>query len=298
LIEMLVVVAILALLVALLVPALATARMFATRAVCLSNLRGCAVGFGLYGGDNGNNLFVAGSGSLGGYGNYVGWPLAVAYGCDGNYTPNKYPSYVDPRIVRCPLDPAYKGISPSHIPAWSGSSNNDNLHWSAYGMYTGTWNDGNVRGWNWQVGCRAAPLPGNTYNFSIDMMSRMPQTSSTILLADSYDDYVSYPGSKSNMSWVFSNIRGTGYDDGSPWTAHGIGPPATLNGATSTGATADHGGNGATGVPVAGPSCTGAKCNVNFFDGHAQSLNPDEMRSSTLQCQFFHDLWGNQFWLN
>jgi prepilin-type N-terminal cleavage/methylation domain-containing protein len=307
LVELLVVVAIIALLVALLVPGLSAARMFAVRAACLSNLRGCGVGFNAYSDDNNGNIFVAGSGSSAGYGNYVGWPLAVAYGCDGSYAPNQYASYVDPRAVRCPLDPSstFKGQGTSHVPGWqsaaAGGSNSDNLHWSAYGMYTATWNDANVRKWTWQVYCPAAPLPpGNTYNFSIDVLPRVPQPSSMILLVDSYDDYAGY-GVPPNMSWVFSNIKGSGYEDGAPWTAHGTGPPADLANplATSTGSTADGGGNGAHGVAVAIPDCTGAKCNTAFFDAHAESLSPAEMRNNTMQqCQYFHDLWGNRFWLN
>jgi prepilin-type N-terminal cleavage/methylation domain-containing protein/prepilin-type processing-associated H-X9-DG protein len=291
LIEMLVVVAILVLLIALLVPGLATARMLATRAVCLSNLRGCGAGFNMYGADNNNNIFLCGSGSTGGYGNYVGWPLAVAYGCDGSYTPNKYPSYVDPRIVRCPLDPGFKGISPSHIPAWSGSSNNDNLHWSAYAVYSLSTEDGNQRGWSFEVGCPAAPLPfGNTYSFAIARLHQVPQPSGMVLLGDSYCNYY-YGGAPTgygpDMQFVFSDTQGAGYwGDSAAWTAHGTGGAVAVTG--------DFHGS----LPVAVPGYNGAKCNMSFFDGHAESRGVQEMRNGLQPFQMIYDRWGNWFWVN
>jgi prepilin-type N-terminal cleavage/methylation domain-containing protein/prepilin-type processing-associated H-X9-DG protein len=99
LVELLVVIGIIAVLVAILLPALAKARMAAQSAVCLSNLRQCALGFQLYANDNRNVIPVSRTRG----GNIRMWMAFLSHGYTSIDEPGAY-IYAPRKANLCPTN--------------------------------------------------------------------------------------------------------------------------------------------------------------------------------------------------
>ena len=97
LVELLVVLAIIATLTAMLLPALQKARRAALSTICKSNLRQCYMGFQLYAGDNRGAIPLAESNN----GAVQGWPWFLMMGYDtGGTSAKKF--YVKSKASICP----------------------------------------------------------------------------------------------------------------------------------------------------------------------------------------------------
>ncbi len=105
LVELLVVMAIIATLTAMLLPALRKARRAALSTVCLSNLRQCYQGFQLYASDNRGSIPLASSHN----GAINGWPYWLVMGYDtGETTAKKW--YVKKNAAICPDTTGYDDL--------------------------------------------------------------------------------------------------------------------------------------------------------------------------------------------
>lgn len=110
LVELLVVIGIIAVLVAILLPALNKARKAALSVQCLSNLRQCATGFQMYANDNNGTICA----QTIFHGNYCPWPIWMSAGGQAscydslgaiNYTINAgYPVYIPFQVTLCPAN--------------------------------------------------------------------------------------------------------------------------------------------------------------------------------------------------
>jgi prepilin-type N-terminal cleavage/methylation domain-containing protein/prepilin-type processing-associated H-X9-DG protein len=102
LVELLVVIALIALLIAMLLPTLNKAKLAAQSSVCLSNLRQCAMGFQLYANDNRGTIPVARTR----LGNISMWPKFLSHGFTSTDDPGAT-VYVPRKSLICPTTPYY-----------------------------------------------------------------------------------------------------------------------------------------------------------------------------------------------
>ena len=174
LIELLVVIAIIAILAALLLPALARAKLKATEAVCLSNQKQLMLAALMYGSQNDDK--IVGYGSMDGYINITAgtasWLNPVAAnsvqalaeltaqlqspGIDPLY---KYANNI--AVIHCPGDTRYKYRAPGH--GW------------AYDSYSKSQNVGGENAWGSGVGFTTLPSvinPSSTFYFREDVDPR------------------------------------------------------------------------------------------------------------------------------
>jgi prepilin-type N-terminal cleavage/methylation domain-containing protein/prepilin-type processing-associated H-X9-DG protein len=111
LVELLVVIGIIAVLIAMLMPALQRARQAAIQTECLSNIRQCALGFQEYAAENRGyilNQVVVGTG-----GGFTHWPGFMCYGYNAGASPTapaagtQFTKYVDYHTAICPATLRY-----------------------------------------------------------------------------------------------------------------------------------------------------------------------------------------------
>jgi prepilin-type N-terminal cleavage/methylation domain-containing protein/prepilin-type processing-associated H-X9-DG protein len=151
LIELLVVIAIIAILAALLLPVLASAKLKATQAACLSNQKQLMLAALMYGSQN--NDKIVGYGSMDGYINYYGSPgpwnaaglnsdQAVAILTKTLSAPNvdplfKYANNIN--VIHCPGDTRYKLRIPGPNTGWAfdSYSKSQNVGGESYSSYWG-----------------------------------------------------------------------------------------------------------------------------------------------------------------
>lgn len=127
LIELLVVIAIIALLLAIILPALKTAKMQATGAVCMSNLSGIAKAWYLYTGENGSKLVNGHVPREANYADKAFWRSTTSYG--GPYKDNAW--FVNPPHkedgtytgdpIPCPLEDESRGMLSGALGTYVGS---------------------------------------------------------------------------------------------------------------------------------------------------------------------------------
>jgi len=106
LVELLVVIGIIAVLIAMLLPALKKAREAALSVNCLSNMRQCYIGFQMY--MNDNNGLIPLRRTEGGAEQF--WPNFLVGGHDG-MGGDGHPKYVNPKVACCPVNFKYDEVT-------------------------------------------------------------------------------------------------------------------------------------------------------------------------------------------
>ncbi len=203
LVELLVVISIIAILIALLLPALNKVRLAAKSTVCLSNLRQCALGFQLYANDNRGSIPVMRSRG----GNIRMWMAFLSHG----YTSTDDPGaivYVPRKANLCPTNGYYaKDMGSTNV--------NDQAMRVGYALYT-------VKGDSQAIfrnGYQSTTyLDGGTsiYNsnwwFIWQKPARLPApAATTILLADSYSRHGSSLDGGGHMIGTFTDRAESDY---------------------------------------------------------------------------------------
>ena len=298
LIELLVVVAIIALLIALLMPTLARAKMMSVRATCLSNLRGCGIGFMMYAGNNRGDV-VVGLQPPGGH--YWTWADLLSYGYDfgappivpGMYPSNPLPpptsfgqrvqpSYIHPKMIHCPTDPSYAAEMTNDIaPNIAVSNSMDVPSWGVYGMFMVDTYSGDPAAWsvfqkNIDFWPRADGSPSYNYFMEVQKLPMIPQPSQMMMLADSNNHL---KGTQVQGSPQFRSKTGSFYfGSGGVCLAHGMGGKVPITGAIYN-----------TYYVVMKDTYTGGTSNVAYYDGHAEVRSLKDMRYGINQVQYFWD---------
>lgn len=263
LVELLVVVAIIALLVAVLLPALGKAREAARAAVCMSNQRQSYTGLGMYAADWGNVITykTVGAGPvLPQYGG--GIRLWINYLCGGSdyQGSGTVTKYIDHKVTRCPSNRYY--VSDGKRPI-------DSVYNYGFGMYqTQYWTEYGPQGFDWtntakfapQVALVNPPVYADDYA-ALFVLSRVPQPGQTPLLSDSLTKHTSTDDRGGHMMASFSPLSTAETWPSTPWggAIHAI-----------------HNGS----------------ANLTFFDGHTQTLTPTGIRHDTVYGQLSKSAWA------
>lgn len=211
LVELLVVIGVIAMLLALLLPALGAARRAAKSAQCLSNLRQCALGFQQYAGENNGIIPVIRTNN----GNIKLWPWFLIAGNDAWDQPTGR-RYVRRSVAFCPSMPLYDSES---------MGTEDSAATSGYGLFCV--DSGNslltIRNAKFQTSKQLTPV----LFFGTQKLVRLPTSSSaTIMLGDCLVTRPGAPyyGPGSPMSVAaFSDQSGGPYWGGRLYTVHSKG---------------------------------------------------------------------------
>ena len=244
LVELLVVVATVAILVAMLLPAMRKARQAALSVSCLSNLRQAGIGFQIYAAENNQFIPIYRSNN----GNVRMWAWFLSYGVNSHDQPGKK-VFVDRKVSLCPASDFYDRDLLS-VNAGSASTGQANASYAAYWICSNS---------NWKfrssslertVVIRTTPWWGIT----LHKLTSLPSSPSTaVLLGDSISNHGSSLGGGWHMIGAFT--------DYSPNLGGGNIPE--YNGRLYL----QH----------------GDRCNVMFYDGHAESLTNRQLYYETAQ---------------
>lgn len=284
LVELLVVIGIIAVLVAILLPSLAKARVAAVRVQCLSNLRQCAMGIQAYSQDYNGAILIRYQ-PLGGH--YHSWGGTLMYGYENAQSAAEdtpvLPRYMNTQVARCPMDP-YRVKEMEKIPTNPFSNGMDQFCWATYAIFTyDSAND--PRTWDFQKRTVLVDIGTDKSTMDTQKLNRVPRPGEMIMLADSRmsvggPDWWCGPNWSTHIGQFYFNSCGI-------WTAHGIGGRPNFTGAV-------HGS-----WLVADSNYDGAVANVAFYDGHAESRSVKELREGLQDCHYFWDLGGTgTFWVN
>lgn len=270
LVELLVVIGVIAILIALLMPALARAREAARRVQCLSNLRQCGVGFAMYANMYDGQIVQSRIEQISGIGEtWFPWAWFVAgrdtkpadnYPATGPHTTAR--PIISHAVTRCPSIPIRNDFTtgtPNFTAFNTGS-------FASYGMYNP--NDKSIGNtaqypatktiWLNPDGGKSQPW-GSTKGAVHFLVRRVKQPSNVILLLDTRSPAASPP--YLNWDWL-------------AWQRN----PSLL---ASTGSHAP----AKFGLPYA---VHGEGVNMLFFDGHAESLTAAWARSTTNSPNFYY----------
>jgi prepilin-type processing-associated H-X9-DG protein len=282
LVELLVVIGIIAMLIALLLPALNRAREAAQKVVCLSNLRQCGMAFQEYANDNQNKIIVFASWG----GSYSYWPARL-YGYDwwGNWTGVSYLTQTSVRY--CPSNQFSSSDSAPYGPN-DIIANHVTYKTTTMGQAWGIGWSGAGGGYGVAEGSPITKtLPSGQYYDTGNYALNTFQTLWTDMnAAPSYG--VSYPYFwVQNLNYLTNRpMRATGWQ---PYTYYSTADNTVLLGdSLVTGSwwgTQWHNGAAALEGTTSGPTSVqlihNNMANVVYYDGHADSLGDQDLLQKT-----------------
>ncbi len=252
LVELLVVIGIIALLIAILMPALNKAREAARTTACLSNLRQCAVALQMYANANDGRIPVileGGPDSAGVYAALRFWPWFVVGGRDTGYG-RQNPVYLNMKVAVCPSTRYYDASM-----NWGPDQAGNEFGQIGYGLYYFR-NDSDSGQFQKRV-----KLPGNHWYLTYQKWSSPTfPPAEMVMMADT----ISYHGS-----------FGIWPNNGGGFMLGAFGPPFE-QAHYWAGIHLQHGTN-AEGV-----------ANVAFYDGHAQTMTAREIHATPTGPRYFH----------
>jgi len=267
LIDLLVVIAIIAILAAILFPVFAKAREKARQSSCLSNLKQLGLACLQYEQDSDETMLRSWYGPNG----YANSNPAV-----GNYKwmDAIYPYVKSLQVYHCPDDAGIDSgkNSGGQYVYYTNLTGADTTHYGSYGMNTMYWNDTGPQGTETGPGNNALTLA------SID------SPAGTVWIADSDDCYQMDSDTRNNTNWYK-----LGTYDALGWASTPATTPPTAGSQTVTS------GNGVEGSMVfrhGGPDLA----NIVYCDGHAKSLHIGQILDKSnynTNVYYDHTVWNN-----
>jgi prepilin-type N-terminal cleavage/methylation domain-containing protein/prepilin-type processing-associated H-X9-DG protein len=256
LVELLVVIGIIAVLMAILMPALARARRAAQAVRCLSNLRQVSLGFLTYAHEYGNK--VPEWATIGG--GYTPWPNFLTWHRGlGGVQDDVGPVYVRPEVSLCPTSRYYTDDIVDIV--------NKNSGRKAFVYATGHYDSSK---YSFVIHATfinpALPAPwqnANQVTYDLWNLNRVTSRSSVVMLADSMSGYPS-PDIYGHMYGQFMPTGPVAYG-------------SRIHALHGTGRGQD------------------ATVNCAFFDGHAENMQPKNMGRLEIPVYYFYDAQGQPF---